>query len=69
MSTNIVQLLKTERLRLQKHLGAIDAAISALNGDGVSGRVSRRRKMSAEARAKISAAAKKRWAKLRSGKN
>jgi len=68
MPTNLLQLLRNERVTLRKRLWAVETALNALNGDGTSGRVVRRRRMSAEARAKISAAAKKRWAKRKAMK-
>jgi hypothetical protein len=68
MSQNLIELLRGERIVLEKKLSAIDTAIRALNGaNGHSGRG--RRTMSAEARLKISMAAKKRWAKIRREKN
>jgi hypothetical protein len=68
MSTNLVELLRNERINLQQRLRAIETVINALNGDGTWGTKTRRRTMSAEARAKISAAAKKRWAKQKAAK-
>ena len=68
MSQNLIELLRGERIVLEKKLNAIDTAIRALNGaNGHSGRG--RRIMSAEARMKISRAAKKRWAKIRRDKS
>jgi len=62
---NIIDALRQERNR-------IDAAIAALNGSGMKrrpgGSVRGPRKMSAEARARISAAQKKRWAKVKAKK-
>jgi hypothetical protein len=64
MSQNLIELLRGERIVLERKLSAIDTAIRALNGaNGTSRRG--RRTMSAEARMKISMAAKKRWAKIR----
>lgn len=55
----IVKELQSERAR-------IDAAIKALQGmDGVSARQGKRRKMSAAGRARIAAAQRARWAKIR----
>jgi hypothetical protein len=68
MPTNLLELLRNERVTLRKRLWAVETALNALNGDGTSGRGGRRRRMSAEARAKISAAAKKRWAKRKAMK-
>jgi hypothetical protein len=63
--TQIIDSLKLERNR-------IDAAIAALNGSSFrGGSVSSGRKgrhMSAEAKARISASQKKRWAKVKAGK-
>ena len=68
MSQNLIELLRGERIVLEKKLNAIDTAIRALNGaNGTSARG--RRTMSAEARMKISMAAKKRWARIRREKN
>jgi hypothetical protein len=63
---DITAQLKVERER-------IDKAIAALNGTGVGRATGTRRrrgprKMSAEARARIAAAQKARWAKVRAGK-
>jgi hypothetical protein len=64
----IIQSLKEERNR-------IDAAIAALGGSGSSSHARtstngtrKRRTMSAEAKARISAAQKKRWAKIKTAK-
>jgi len=75
---NILAALKQEERRLQYELSGIQNAIAALNGQ--SGAVRRgpgahrtslrgRRTLSAAARAKISQAAKARWAKVRAEKN
>jgi hypothetical protein len=61
MAKNILTLLGDERLVLERRLRAVEAAIDALDDNG--GSPVRKRRMSSEARAKISAAAKKRWAK------
>ncbi len=75
---NIVAALKQEEKRLQHQLNGIQSAIAALNGrtnaagvrPGAYGTtVRRKRALSAAARAKISQAAKARWAKVRAEKN
>ena len=72
---DIVQALRQEESKLQRQLTAISGAIVALNGgtktaasagqtsttDGASGK----RTMSAAVRARISRAAKARWAKIK----
>jgi hypothetical protein len=73
--TELLNLLHEERTTLTKKLAGIDAAIHALNGSSVATviaavtgvKAGKRRtwKMSAAARAKISAAQKKRWAKVK----
>jgi hypothetical protein len=73
--TDLLNLLHEERATLAKKLAGIDAAIHALNGSsaatvipavtGVKAGKKRTWIMSAAARAKISAAQKKRWAKAK----
>jgi len=65
--TDLLKLLHDERTSTAKRLAGIDAAIQALNGNGVakSAPVKRTWKLSAEGRAKISKAAKLRWAKVK----
>ncbi len=71
---DILAALKQEEARLDKQLTGIRAAIAALNGrhSGESGvrknRDGGKRTLSAAARAKISRAAKQRWAKFRAQK-
>ena len=75
---DIIGELKVEESRLQRQLKAVQVAIAALNGGGktaVSGHDTRSVKgsprtktMSAAVRAKISRAAKARWAKIRAEK-
>ncbi len=65
--------LKTEEARLARELGEVQQRLSSLgglvSGGGSSpGKVKKRRNMSAAARAAISRAAKKRWAKYRAEK-
>lgn len=60
---NVTKILQDERQLVAERLSRLDAALKALS-DG-SGIVKHKRTMSAEARAKISAAAKKRWTKIK----
>lgn len=61
----VVQQLKKERDQAAKTLEQLDAALSALNGSS-SGQPRRgRSRLSAAARAKIAAAQRARWAKVR----
>jgi hypothetical protein len=61
--SNVIAVLNEERARVRHRLAALDAAIKALGHEAeVKGK---RKKMSAAARARISAAQKKRWAKLK----
>lgn len=68
---DILVALKQEEAKLEKQLNGVRTAISALNGrsgQASGAAVSRgggRRNLSAAARAKISRAAKARWAKFR----
>ena len=62
MST-VIAVLNEERARVAHRLAALDAAIKALGHESVV--KAKRKKMSAAARAKISAAQKKRWAKVK----
>jgi hypothetical protein len=62
---NIVAQLRSERKRVAQQLGRLDAALSALSGARLGGnslRPHRRRKMSAQARKRIAAAQRARWA-------
>jgi hypothetical protein len=62
----IVKQLKKERDRVAKQLSGMDAALRAFAGVyGGSKPIRKRRKMSAESRAKIAAAQRRRWAKVR----
>jgi hypothetical protein len=68
--TDLLKMLHDERATLSKKIAGIDAAIHALNGSGgnaapVRAVVHKKRTMSAATRAKISAAAKKRWARIK----
>ena len=65
--SSIVEQLKAERDRVAKQLSGMDAALRAFAGvysrTLTPGR--KRRKLSAKSRAKIAAAQRKRWAKVR----
>jgi hypothetical protein len=63
----VVQQLKKERERAVQEVDRLDRALAvlgSLNGNH-SGKGSRRGKMSAEGRARVAAAQRKRWAKLK----
>jgi hypothetical protein len=72
---NILKAINREKRKLEKQLGrfqreldGLSAAAKALGESSTDGfRTARKRVMSASARAKISAAAKRRWAKVRAG--
>ena len=59
--------LEQERTRLTSQIEAVRNAISALNGSGSNGSVGPR-KLSATARARIAAAQRARWAKVKGQK-
>jgi hypothetical protein len=67
--TDLLNMLHAERASLARKLAGVDAAIHALNGSAAPAvaKAGKKRtwKMSAAARAKISAAQKKRWAKIK----
>jgi hypothetical protein len=65
----VVQQLKEERARAQNEAARLDDAIRILGGVGrIRKRLGTRRPLSAAARAKIAAAQRRRWAKVRRGK-
>ena len=64
---DIISLLKAERDKVARQLNGLNAALAAFAGTYKTGS-SRRRKMSAAARARISAAQKARWAKTKGQK-
>ena len=67
--SGILNQLKKERDRVQKQLAGLNAAISAFAGVYAGAKPTRkRRNLSAKARAKIAAAQRARWAKLRAAK-
>ncbi len=70
MNTNsIVIQLRKQAIHLKNQLARTEAAIQALMGlGGAVGNGRRKRKMSAAARAKIAAAQRARWAKLKARK-
>src|SRR5260370_10981421 len=65
--SGVVQQLKKERERAHKQVQCIDEALAALAGFSSNGS-SRRHKMSAAGRRKISFAQKARWAQLKAAK-
>src|SRR5215469_3770809 len=64
--TSVLQQLQQERLRLTSRLEQLNTAISALNGSGR--RRGRRGTMSVAGRARIAAAQRARWAKVKGQK-
>jgi hypothetical protein len=67
--SSIVKQLKQERDRVEKQLSGMDAALRALAGVYSEGQPNRkRRKMSAKSRAKIAAAQRRRWVKVRAAR-
>ena len=62
--SGLIKELRRERDQLQRHLAGIDAALTAFAG-AYTKPTRKRRKMSAKSRAKIVAAQRKRWAKVR----
>jgi hypothetical protein len=64
---NVVETLKSERDKLQNDLNRLNAAIKALGGSASTGSsmTGKRPKLSAAGRARIAAAQRARWAKLR----
>jgi hypothetical protein len=67
--SNIVKQLTKERDRVEKQLHGLNAAISAFVGVYKGAKPTRKRgKMSAAGRARIAAAQRKRWAKIKARK-
>jgi hypothetical protein len=67
--SSIMKQLKKERDRVAKQLSGMDAALRAFAGVYSGGKPTRkRRKMSATSRAKIAAAQRRRWAKVRAAR-
>jgi hypothetical protein len=65
--TDLLNMLHRERATLVRKLAGVDAAIAALSGGSSAApkAVQGRRPMSAAARARISTAQKRRWAKVK----
>jgi hypothetical protein len=68
--SGMLKQLKKERGRVERQLSSLDAAIRAFASvySGGQGARNKRRKMSAQGRARIVAAQKARWAKFKRGK-
>jgi len=67
--SGIVKQLKKERDLVEKQLSGLNAALSAFAGVYAGSKPTlKRRKLSAKARAKIAAAQRARWAKVRAKK-
>jgi hypothetical protein len=67
ITMNIVAQLEAERDKLARQVNAVDVAIRALRGLNIH-RARRRRKLSTAARARIAAAQRARWAKVKGQK-
>jgi hypothetical protein len=65
---DLIALLKAERDKVARQLSGLNAALAAFAGTYKAGSSRPRRKMSAAARARISAAQKARWAKAKGQK-
>lgn len=64
--SGLIKQLRKERDRVEKQLSGLNAALTAFAGVYSGGKpVRNRRKMSAKSRAKIAAAQRARWAKVR----
>jgi hypothetical protein len=67
--SSLLKQLKQERDRVEKQLSGLNAALRAFAGVYSGGKsVRKRRKMSAKSRAKIAAAQRRRWAKVRAAR-
>lgn len=66
--SSLVKQLKQERDRMEKQLSGLNAALTAFAGVYGGKPTRKRRKMSAKSRAKIAAAQRRRWAKIRKSK-
>jgi len=62
--SGVVQMLRTEQARLSKEMNAIGAALSAF-GAAYANSTATRRKISVAGRARIAAAQRARWAKVK----
>ena len=65
---DIIALIKAERDKVERQMNGLNAALAAFAGTYKTGSSRPRRKMSAAARARISAAQKARWAKAKGPK-
>jgi hypothetical protein len=61
----VVQQLRKERDQAARTVEQLDAALAALDGESYGRRTGARRKISASGRARIAAAQRARWAKVR----
>jgi hypothetical protein len=69
--SGLVKQLKEERDRVERQLSGLNAALAAFAGvyrGTAKPKPTRKRKMSAKSRAKIAAAQRARWAKVRAAK-
>ena len=67
--SGITKQLHKERERVERHLAGINAAITAFAAVYTGAKATpKRRKLSVEGRARIAAAQKKRWAKVKKAK-
>jgi hypothetical protein len=67
--SNIVKQMKKERDKVEKHLSALNLALSAFVGTYYGAKTTRKKRtMSAAGRKKIAAAQRARWAKIRAKK-
>jgi hypothetical protein len=67
----VINQLAQERVRLDRELRGVSAALAAFGKTYISGKVSaapKKRRMSAAGRARIAAAQRKRWARIRTAK-
>ncbi len=66
----LVRDLRKERDRVEKHLSALNAALTAFAGvyRGTAKPTGKRRKLSAKSRARIAAAQRARWAKWKAAR-
>lgn len=64
----VVKTLSNERDRVETELNRLNMALTALNGAGHTTHKKRKRFMSEDARERIAAAQRQRWAKVRAGK-
>jgi hypothetical protein len=67
--SGLIKELRREKDQLQRHLAGIDAALLAFARSHMVSKPYKRRKLSAKSRAKIAAAQRARWAKVRKRKS